>query len=89
MAAGTACAGLAGRAVGVKAVARAGWQLAKRFKGRVLAACGVGVAAGVVTYLAGPWLGVAAGWLTGFAVSLALQARNALRSLFVPAPAFT
>src|SRR5262245_53306235 len=45
-AAGTACAAVAGRATGIKAVVRAGWQLAKRFKGRVLAACGVGVAAG-------------------------------------------
>jgi hypothetical protein len=72
-------------AAGVKPAARAGWQLAKRFTGRVLAACGVGVAAGAATYLAGPWLGVAAGWLSGFAVSLAVQARNALRKLFAPA----
>jgi len=87
-AAGTACAAVVGRLAGVKTVAHAGWQLAKQFKGRVLAACGVGVAAGVVTYLAGPWLGGAAGWLSGFAVSLAVQARNALRQLFAPAAAF-
>ena len=86
-AAGTACAAVVGRVAGVKTMARAAWQLAKQFKGRVLAACGVGVAAGVVTYLAGPWLGVAAGWLSGFAVSLAVQARNALRKLFAPAAA--
>jgi hypothetical protein len=87
--AGLAAAGttLAGQTAGVKAVARSGWRLASRFKGRVLAACGVGVAAGVVTYVAGPWLGIAAGWLSGFAVSLAVQARNALRRLFAPAPA--
>lgn len=86
--AGGACARVAGRAAGVKTVARSAWQLAKRFKGRVLAACGVGVVAGVVTYAAGPWLGVAAGWLSGFAVSLAVQARNGLRRLFSPAAAF-
>ncbi len=84
---GTACVGQLG---GVKTAARSGWQLAKRFKGRVLAACGIGVAAGVVTYWAGPWLGVAAGWLSGFAISLTVQARNTLRRLFAPAttPAF-
>jgi len=81
--AGTACVGHLG---GVKTVARSGWRLAKKFKGRVLAACGIGVAAGVVTYWAGPWLGIAAGWLSGFAVSLAVQGRNALRRLFAPAP---
>jgi hypothetical protein len=87
VAVGTACIGPLG---GVATAARSGWQLAKRFKGRLLAACGIGVAAGVVTYLAGPWLGVAAGWLSGFVVSLAVQARNGLR-LFapVPPPAFT
>src|SRR5262249_52902692 len=44
-----ACAAAVGQAAGVKAVVRAGWQLAKRFKGRLLAACAVGVAAGAVT----------------------------------------
>src|SRR4051794_31444145 len=53
--AGTACAAAVGHVAGVKAVARAGWQLAKKFKGRVLAACGVGVAAGAATLLAAPW----------------------------------
>jgi hypothetical protein len=86
--AGSACAFAVGQAAGVKAVARAAWQLAKRFKGRVLAACGVGVAAGAVTLWAGPWLGVAAAWVSGFCATLAVQARNALRSLFAPAPAF-
>jgi hypothetical protein len=88
VAVGTACTAVLGQVAGVKTVARAAWGLTKKFKGRVLAACGVGVAAGVVTYLAGPWLGVAAGWLSGFAVSLAVQARNALRQLFAPTAAF-
>src|SRR6516165_8215091 len=41
-AAGAACAAVAGQAAGVKAVARAGWGLTKKFKGRVLLASGVG-----------------------------------------------
>src|SRR5215470_11654911 len=85
---GTACAAVLGQVAGVKTVARSAWGLTKQFKGRVLAACGVGVAAGVASYLAGPWLGVAAGWLSGFVVSLAVQARNALRQLFAPTAAF-
>jgi hypothetical protein len=67
---------------------RAGWGLAKQFKGRVLAACGVGVAAGAMTYCVGPWLGVAAAWVGGFVTTLAVQARNALRRLVAPAAAF-
>jgi hypothetical protein len=86
--AGTACAAVAGQAAGVKAVARAGWQLARKFKGRVLAACGVGLAAGAVTLWAAPWLGVAAASVVGFCGTLAVKARNALRGLFAPAPAF-
>src|SRR5262245_2557366 len=64
--AGTACAAVAGQVTGVKSVARAAWGLAKKFKGRVLAACGVGVAAGAATLLAAPWLGVAAASVVGF-----------------------
>jgi hypothetical protein len=86
--AGTAFAYAGGQAAGVQAVARAGWQLAKKFKGRLLAACGVGVAAGVITYLAGPWLGVAAASAGGFFATLAVQARAGLRRLFCLAPAF-
>ena len=85
---GTACTAVLGQVAGVKTVARSAWGLTKQFKGRVLAACGVCVAAGVATYLAGPWLGVAAGWLSGFVVSLAVQARNALHKLFAPSAAF-
>jgi hypothetical protein len=87
-AAASACGYVVGQAAGVKPVARAGWQLAKKFKGRVLLACGVGVAAGVVTYCVGPWLGVAAASVGGFIAGLAVQARNALRRLVAPAPAF-
>ena len=87
-AAGTACAAVVGRVAGVKTMARAAWQLAKQFKGRVLAACGVGVAAGAATLFAAPWLGVAAASVVGFCGTLAVKARNALRGLFAPAPAF-
>jgi hypothetical protein len=86
--AGTACAAVAGQAAGAKAVARAGRHLAKKFKGRVLAACGVGVAAGAVTLLAAPWVGVAAASVVGFCGTLAVKARNTLRGLFAAAPAF-
>jgi len=86
--AGAACAAVAGQAAGVKAVARRGWRLAKQFRGRVLAACGVGVAAGAATLFAAPWLGVAAASAVGFVGTLAVKARNALRGLFAPAPAF-
>jgi hypothetical protein len=83
-AAGTACAAVAGQAAGIKAAARAGWQLARRFGGRLLLACGVGVAAGALTFWAGPWLGAVIAWAGGFVATLAVQARNALRRVFVP-----
>jgi hypothetical protein len=79
---------VAGRAAGVKAAVRAGWGLTKKFRGRVLLASGVGVAAGAATLLAAPWLGVAAASMVGFFSTLAVSARNALRKLFTPAPAF-
>jgi hypothetical protein len=84
-AAATACGYVVGKAAGVKAFARGGWQLARKFRGRVLAACGVGVAAGVVTLWAAPWLGVAAASVTGFVATLAVKARTGLRNLFTPA----
>jgi hypothetical protein len=87
--AANACAAVAGRVAGVKTAVRAGWQLARRFKGRLLAAGGVGLAAGAVTLWAAPWLGVAAASVAGFFSTLAVSARNALRGLFASAPAFT
>jgi hypothetical protein len=53
-----------------------------------LAACGVGVAAGALTLWAAPWLGVAAASVVGFGGTLAVKARDGLRGLFAPAPAF-
>src|SRR5262249_10843441 len=88
-AAATACGYLVGKAAGVKGIARPAWQLARKFKGRGLAAGGVGLAPGAGPLWAAPWLGVAAASVTGFFTTLAVQARNALRSLCCPAPAFT
>jgi hypothetical protein len=82
---GAACGGAGAyarrQAAAVKSAARAGWLLAKRFRCRVLAACGVGVATGVVTYLAGPWLGIAVSSAAGFVTTLAVQAGSGLRKL--------
>src|SRR5262245_9183975 len=87
-----ACTGagayVANKAAAVKSAARSGWRLLSRFRGRLLIACGVGVAAGVVTLLAAPWLGVAAASVVGFCGTLALKARYALLCRFAPAPAF-
>jgi hypothetical protein len=79
---------VANKAAAVKSAARSGWRLLSRFRGRLLVACGVGVAAGAATLLAAPWLGVAAASVVGFCGTLAVKARTALRGLFAPAPAF-
>src|SRR5262249_60436753 len=76
---------VAKKAAAVKSAARSGWLLLSRFRGRLLIACGVGVAAGAVTLWAAPWLGVAAASVMAFCGTLAVKARNALRGLFTPA----
>jgi hypothetical protein len=55
--------------------------LAGRFRRPVLVALGVGSAAGVLAYFSGPWAAAAAGWLSGFVTTLAVQAGMALRKL--------
>ena len=55
--------------------------LARRFRRPVLVALGVGSAAGVLAYFSGPWAAAAAGWLSGFVTTLAVQAGMALRKL--------
>src|SRR5262249_42431977 len=65
---------VANKAAAVKSAARSGWRLLSRFRGRLLIACGVGVAAGALTYLAGPSLAVAASSASGFVTTLAVQA---------------
>jgi hypothetical protein len=87
-AAATACGYVVGQAAGVKAAVRAGWGLTKKFRGRVLLASGVGLAAGAATLLAARWLGVAVASVLGFCGTLAVKARDALRGLFAAAPAF-
>src|SRR5262245_1718899 len=79
---------VAKRAAAVKSAARSGWRLLSRFRGRLLIACGVGVAAGALTYLAGPWLAVAASSAAGFVTTLAVQAVSGLRKLFCAPAAF-
>jgi hypothetical protein len=65
----------------ITSVARTGWLLLNRFRGRLLMACGVGLATGAVTFLAGPWVAVAASSVAGFVTTLAVQAANGLRKL--------
>ena len=79
---------VANKAAAVKSAARSGWRLLSRFRGRLLIACGVGVAAGALTYLAGPWLAVAASSASGFVTTLAVQAASGLRKLFCSPAAF-
>jgi hypothetical protein len=55
--------------------------LARRFRRPVLVALGVGSAAGVLAYFSGPWAAAAAGWLSGFVTTLAVQAGVALRKV--------
>ncbi len=78
---GRAGACLLRQAAALKAAAGAGWLLLRRFRGRLLAACGVGLATGALTYVAGPWLGVAASSAAGFVTTLAVQAASGLRRL--------
>jgi hypothetical protein len=90
--AATACNGagayVANKATAMKSAARSGWLLFSRFRGRLLTACGVGVAAGALTYLAGPWLAIAASSAAGFVTTLAVQAASGLRKLFCSPAAF-
>src|SRR5262245_40094452 len=75
-------ASVAKRAAAVTSAARSGWRLLRRFRGRLLAECGVGLAAGALTSLAGPWLAVAASAAASFVTTLAVQAASGLRQLF-------
>jgi hypothetical protein len=45
-----------------------------RFKRQLLLSTGVGVAAGVVSYFAGPYVAAAAGWVGGFVTTIGVQA---------------
>jgi hypothetical protein len=52
-----------------------------RFKRQLLLSAGVGVAAGVVSYFAGPYVAAAAGWLGGFLTTIGVQAALAWERL--------
>jgi hypothetical protein len=68
------CASLWGRAWQGLGALGPGLALVHRHRRRVLAATGVGVAAGVVAYLAGPLLSAALSALAGFTAALAVRA---------------
>jgi hypothetical protein len=81
MRAAAACAQVASEARRLWTKAVALKCLACRFRRPVLVALGVGSAAGVLAYFSGPWAAAAAGWLSGFVTTLAVQAGVALRKL--------
>ena len=81
MRAAAACGQVASAARRLWARALALKCLAARFRRPVLVALGVGSAAGVLAYFSGPWAAAAAGWLSGFVTTLAVQAGVALRQV--------
>src|SRR5262249_20735030 len=85
---GGAGAAVAKRGAAVAAAARSGLRAVRRVRGRLLTACGVGLAAGALTSLAGPWLAVAASAAAGFVTTLAVQTASGLRQLFCAPAAF-
>ena len=56
-------------------------RLLGQFKYQLVTALGVGLAAGVAVYFAGPWLAATAGGVGAFATTLAVQAGVALKRL--------
>ena len=56
-------------------------HLLRPFRAQLLTALGVGAAAGVAAYFAGPWVAAGAGWVVGFGTALAVQARRALKGV--------
>jgi hypothetical protein len=76
---GMVCSKVLGSARRAAAATRDRLGVVARFKVPLLLAVGMGTAVGVGAYFAGPWLAAAAGWVAGFATSLALQAWSALR----------
>ena len=56
-------------------------QVVRQFKGQLLIALGVGVVAGTAVYFGGPYVAAVAGWLGGFATTLAVQAGLVLQRM--------
>ena len=75
------CAKVLGGARRIVAATRDRVRTVARFKVPLLLAVGVGTTVGIGAYFAGPCVAAAAGWVAGFATSLALQAWAALRRM--------
>jgi hypothetical protein len=80
-----ACRALTGTAVNLAAVCWARLRLLRHLKYQLLAAAGVGVAAGLAAYWAGPVLAALASGAGGFATTWAVQAGLWLRRLLAGA----
>jgi hypothetical protein len=57
----------------------------KPFRSQILTALGMGAAAGVGVFFAGPWVAAASGWLAGVLSTAAVQAGVALRRTLMSA----
>ena len=79
--AGSALGAAARRVRQAAATAWGGLGHLKPFRSQILLALGVGAAAGVGAYCAGPYVAAGAGWLAGVLSTLAVQAGVALRRL--------
>jgi hypothetical protein len=55
--------------------------LLKPIRSQILTALGVGAAAGVAVFFAGPWVAAASGWLAGVLGTVAVQAGIAFRRM--------
>ena len=84
---GRACGAVLGTAKRCAATARNCLHLVRPFRAQLLTALGVGAAAGVAAYFAGPWVAAGAGWVVGFGTALAVQARRALKGVLALAGA--
>ena len=79
--AGCALTAATRRARQAAATAWGGLRLLQPFRAQILLALGVGAAAGVGAYFAGPFVAAGAGWLAGVLSTVAVQAGIALRRL--------
>jgi hypothetical protein len=66
---------------GLMARAKACLRLAQPYRQPLLLSAGIGVAAGVTAFFAGPWFAAATGCLAGFATALGVQVAIAFRRL--------
>src|SRR4051794_685741 len=79
--AGCALTGATQRVRQAASTAWGGLRLLQPFHAQILLALGVGAAAGVGAYFAGPYVAAGAGWLAGVLSTLAIQAGVAFRRL--------